>query len=540
MTTIPPPAQPPPTPPTPSPRALPIVAVASPPAGLLKLAAGARFEGTVVAEGTDIAVRVATAYGTLQIQTTLPLSRGQHLHLVLHTLTPPQLQIAAVDGKPPALPRAPAAAPAAAGAGSGAATGGPAFLATAAAGGAPPTTPRGLIGASLTATLLRPAVAASAGAGPMTTPTASAAAGTAIAPATLPAAPGPSGLPPPVAAAGAPSPAAPGVPAAPAPGTWLPVRVVAVHPPVPGAPPPAAPPSAPAFPAVGQTMSGQVIGHTPGNQPVLHTPAGLLTLSHPVPLPRGAEVVMAVTGPPTPPAPDRSALPSPPPLPAAALFRARTWPTLAEAYQALQNLRPAAAQEMAANVLPQAGARLSAEVLFFLAALRGGDLASWLTPEAARVLRRERPELMNRLGEEFRQVAALAREPVAGDWRIALVPFLAGAEIEQLRLFLRPYGDEEDGDTAPKGIRFIVDVELSRLGRLQLDGLVRDDSKRLDLIVRSEQPLPPAMQNDIRAIFEEANEITGVAGGLGFQSAPPDFVEVAPESGAPKGPGLFA
>jgi hypothetical protein len=214
---------------------------------------------------------------------------------------------------------------------------------------------------------------------------------------------------------------------------------------------------------------------------------------------------------------------------------------LSEALQALQELRPAVAHDLISTVLPQTNARMTADVLFFLSALRGGDLGDWLTPGAARLLRRERPELLTRLGEEFRQIATLAREPTAGDWRIALVPFFNGSEIDQLRLYLRPYGgDGEETEATPKGLRFILDVELSRLGRLQLDGLVRDDRKRLDLIVRSERPLAPAMQNDIRGIFEEANATTGVAGGLAFQSAPPNFIEAAPESDAPGGRGVFA
>ena len=46
-------------------------------------------------------------------------------------------------------------------------------------------------------------------------------------------------------------------------------------------------------------------------------------------------------------------------------------------------------------------------------------------------------------------------------------------------------------------------MELSQLGRMQLDGLVRGGNKRLDLIVRSATPLPGHMRDDIRRIFSE-------------------------------------
>jgi len=70
----------------------------------------------------------------------------------------------------------------------------------------------------------------------------------------------------------------------------------------------------------------------------------------------------------------------------------------------------------------------------------------------------------------------------------------------------------------------VVDVEMSRLGRLQLDGFVQDGTKRFDLIVRSDDRLPVNVQNGIRSVFEDANETTGVTGGLAFQSAPANFV----------------
>ena len=62
-----------------------------------------------------------------------------------------------------------------------------------------------------------------------------------------------------------------------------------------------------------------------------------------------------------------------------------------------------------------------------------------------------------------------------------------------------------------------IEVEMSHLGDLQLDGLVRE--KRLDLILRSRAPLPEFMRRDITQIFHDANEITGNHGKIGFQSS---------------------
>jgi hypothetical protein len=63
----------------------------------------------------------------------------------------------------------------------------------------------------------------------------------------------------------------------------------------------------------------------------------------------------------------------------------------------------------------------------------------------------------------------------------------------------------------------VVEVEMSHLGDLQLDGLVRE--KRLDLILRSRAPLPDFMRREIMQIFHEANEISGYRGHIRFQSS---------------------
>ncbi len=543
MTTITPQQPPPPPAPPPSaPKALPSVIVSSPPEALTKLLAGSQFEGTVATAGSKTGIQLTTIYGTLQIQTTLPLEKGATLNLILQNLVPEvQLQIATINGRlphvalrgqtPPQVQAQPAATAAA----------GPSTIMPQATG----TGPAGLIGTAATVTLLRPPVPASPGVQPTVpgqggvTPHAPGTGGPThpAKPSTLPAA---AARP----AAGAPGAAAarPGTAqAAPAPlvqGTHIPVRIVAVRVPAAGAPLPAPPALAQAVPAQGQTMTATVTNTATPGQTVLQSPLGPISLATSTPLPRGTSVTLEVTGQPVPP---DTAKPPPPPLGPVSIFRAQDWPALREAVQVLQQVDPQAAHQLAAQVIPRPDSQLAANILFFVAALRGGDIRGWLGDQNLREIERIRPDLAPRLGEEFRQIGAFSREPLIGDWRIVLIPFFTGQDTEQVRLFLKPYGGEDGDETAsPQGIRFVVDVNLSRLGRLQLDGLVRDDKKRLDLIVRSDEPLPATMQNDIRAIFENAAELTGINGGVSFQAAPPDFVEIAPEPGNGRGPDLVA
>ena len=157
-----------------------------------------------------------------------------------------------------------------------------------------------------------------------------------------------------------------------------------------------------------------------------------------------------------------------------------------------------------------------------------------------RALQRLRPDLMNRLRDDFSNLGRLVDEPLPNDWRAIPVPMANGGAIEQIHLYLQRRQDDEEDEEDPRqgpGTRFVVDLDLTRMGHLQLDGFVQDGTKRFDLIVRTDARLPDKVQNDIRTIFTEVNEATGSTGGLVFQSAPANFIRVA-GGASPAGLGL--
>jgi hypothetical protein len=291
----------------------------------------------------------------------------------------------------------------------------------------------------------------------------------------------------------------------------LTIRLLAVAPPNQPVPVPAAP-SNPAA----QVVSGTVTGATPAGLTLVQTPGTVLALATATPLPQGADVAFEVIG---------QARPAPAVMPSGGferMYLARDWPSLDEALASLSHSAPAAAQQLATTVIPRADNLLTANILFFLAALRGGDMRSWFGDAALRMLERERPDLGGRLSDDFAQLSRAFNEPGSGDWRTALVPFFNGSHLEQVRMHLRGQrDDEEETETT----RFIIDVQMSRLGRVQLDGLVVAKSKRLDLIVRTARQFPPGMRQDIYRIFTEAAEATGITGGLQFQ-ADSRFVDI--------------
>ena len=108
----------------------------------------------------------------------------------------------------------------------------------------------------------------------------------------------------------------------------------------------------------------------------------------------------------------------------------------------------------------------------------------------------------------------------AGDWRLLPIPLWDGEHLRQLRLFLRQHEgrDPAKAERARReATRFILELEMSRLGEMQLDGLVRD--RRFDLMLRTRDALPEHMRREIRTIFDQANEAAGYSGKLGFQAS---------------------
>lgn len=286
---------------------------------------------------------------------------------------------------------------------------------------------------------------------------------------------------------------------------------------------------------VGGLLQGVVLGHATGGT-LLQTAHGNLTLTGGPPMPTGSTVTLAVltagatiqfavlsvktrdtstteTQSRAPAAPTATTAAGP----ASAASLARRWPGLEEAMAALRGGAPDAAMRALDAMLPRPGPDLAAQMLLFAAALRGGDIRAWMGERLARALEAlGRRNLLDQLGAEFSTLSRAAGPADGGGWRMMAIPIFADEQMHQARMYLRKdKNDGDDGDETPHGTRFIVEVDLTRLGSLQLDGLVRP--RRFDLIMRSREALPPATRNDIIEIFDAGLARLGHAGALSFQ-----------------------
>jgi len=271
-------------------------------------------------------------------------------------------------------------------------------------------------------------------------------------------------------------------------GTRLVVRVLA------------APPLRDDATAADAILKASVAPSTSG-ETVLDTPVGLLTLARRLNLPAGTTLGL-----------QRLSLAAPDAPAETPLAQRTSWPALDQALQVLDRAAPELAARLRSDLTPRSGAQLAGTLLFLVNALSNG---SWPGTKSTSVLdvagHRALHERLDGDVAELRQLA----QPASGDWRIFVLPLLDGGVVRPVRLYLR----RRQAGRAPadQGARFVLDVDLSRLGAVQLDGLVRQ--QRFDLVLRSHRAIPPEIRQAITQVFHDASSAAGLSGDIIFTTA---------------------
>jgi hypothetical protein len=235
------------------------------------------------------------------------------------------------------------------------------------------------------------------------------------------------------------------------------------------------------------------------NETLVATPIGVLALQRRLTLPPGTAIAFVVID---TIVPAGEADPAP--------VRSSGWLALEEVLFALLGPAPALAEQLRAELSPQSGPELAGSLLFLLGALYQGN---WPGPAIMRALNDSgQAKLAKRLAEDIAALRRLSEDQTTGEWRVITLPLLLGNFPLAVRLYLN-----RRKSSTPDEIRFAIEVEFSRLGPLQLDGLVRGN--RLILVLRSHRALTPELRQELRAVFQHALARSGLSGDLGFATA---------------------
>lgn len=282
------------------------------------------------------------------------------------------------------------------------------------------------------------------------------------------------------------------------------------------------------------SLAAQVLGHEPGGDALLQTPLGVVRLPAQTALPVGSSLQFRLVQTTPPPLATLSVGSPTQPIstqPAPLLELATGWTSLQQLLDVLAN-RFGLTAGLPLSIpglytAPQAQPAFTPRdvgpgILLFLSMLRGGDLREWLgTTNAEWLEKNGYGNLLKKAQNEFASLGAQYAEPKASGWQALFFPVAVDGMLQQVRLFTkRDRKQRQPGEPEkPDDTRFVLELDLTQLGELQLDGFVRKHPREVqfDMVIRSLLPLSPEIQQDILAIYNASGAIAGFRGGLTFQ-----------------------
>lgn len=174
---------------------------------------------------------------------------------------------------------------------------------------------------------------------------------------------------------------------------------------------------------------------------------------------------------------------------------------------------------------------LPVSLMVFASSLRSMNFREWLGAGNIKLLEENGHEsLVKKAKGEFMALARQFVEVAQGSWQSLFFPIAVDGQLQPVRWFTkreRNKGNNGENANDSEDTRFVVEMELSNLGQMQLDGFVRrvtpspqntGGNVRFDLIIRSHSPIPKDMQGDILQIYNNIGELTGFSGSISFQA----------------------
>ncbi|MEQ1706627.1 MAG: hypothetical protein ABL867_11750, partial [Rickettsiales bacterium] len=160
----------------------------------------------------------------------------------------------------------------------------------------------------------------------------------------------------------------------------------------------------------------------------------------------------------------------------------------------------------------------------FAAAVKNGDFQQWLGRGNSKWLKDNGHEnLLKKAEGEFMSLARQFVDVPPRSWQSLFFPIAIAGELQQTRLFVKRDRKQKENNgnvTSEENTRFVLEMDLSQLGEMQMDGFVRNHSNNVqfDLIIRSLTKFSQEIENDILNIYNNIGELTGYKGSLSFQT----------------------
>lgn len=202
--------------------------------------------------------------------------------------------------------------------------------------------------------------------------------------------------------------------------------------------------------------------------------------------------------------------------------------SLRQIFEILSQQNPLLINEVKRFRVPNAASgQLAGGLLFLLSAVQKGNSDAWLGNDVKDALEGlGKQSVLSALKSDFENSKLAATDSAGSPWRGTTVPYLEGDKLQQFRFFVHDDPRQRKPGQSERDIarRFLIDVSLTRLGPIQIDGLVHQ--RKLDLIVRTTNHLAEDLRNDLRVRFAHAMEEVKYNGSLMFQANKQGWVDI--------------
>lgn len=208
-----------------------------------------------------------------------------------------------------------------------------------------------------------------------------------------------------------------------------------------------------------------------------------------------------------------------------------TWDSMDDLLKNLGHLSPTHAQSFSAMIpTPAQPSTMPALSLFFLSLMRSGDTDGWIANEAVTLMRQMgKADVLRSVTSDMGVASRLENMTLPQDWRMTMLPLLWENQIHKAPLYYKHLPDDADKDGAEakkrRRLRFLFDLNMSRMGGVQVDGFMQ--SERLDIILRTKSPLSRPMQTEMKRVYAGAMEKSRLTGELSFQFKPEQWVDLS-------------
>lgn len=209
-------------------------------------------------------------------------------------------------------------------------------------------------------------------------------------------------------------------------------------------------------------------------------------------------------------------------------------PSLPEVLSSLTQIETKILENLFDTRIPQFNNALGGALLFFMSSLKQGNLKSWLGADAIDALSYNgKSTLITKLMQELANTGEGVKDSSVGEWKSYPLPIYVSNNFQVFNFYVhnnsdRPFTKGSDTQAGSGYLRFLIDMRMSKLGLIQLDGLVQP--KKLDVIVRSEHTLPDGLHQELRETYIRTLSSIDYAGSLAFQVGHQHWLNIQKEA----------